>query len=123
MRSVSKVILVILTVVFALAAVAVGVLDFTGVLVDQGGWEGDRYLDRRGHVMSGWQEIDGRTYYFDPHKDKTLAKGWTRIEDQLYYFDEENYPVTGWMDLDGKRYYLDENGVLTTGWLCLEDGT
>ena len=42
--------------------------------------------DENGHMVKGWDEKDGNTYYFDPIFG-TMAKGEAVINGQTYYFD------------------------------------
>jgi glucan-binding YG repeat protein len=52
-----------------------------------------RYFDGEGHMVTGWQEINGKTYYF-------------RIPSGAMH--------TGAATIDGKEYTFSNNGVLQT---------
>ena len=41
--------------------------------------------------MSGWKDVDGKRYYFNP---------------------DSNEAVTGWQEIEGDRYYFDNNHVM-----------
>ena len=93
-------------------------------------------------VISGWKEIDGKTYYYTNGKKNT---GWIKVDGSWYYMDangvmQTNCWISGvyYLKSDGKmavsewvdngRYYVDANGVWvpgktkdTAGWK--EDGT
>ena len=47
----------------------------------------NQYLDEKGKLATGWQQIDGKTYYFRKGK-KEKATGWLRISGKVYYFDK-----------------------------------
>ena len=68
---------------------------------------------RNGKYLTGWQEIDGRTYYF--LEDGERAIGFVKVGDKWYYMNTAGVLVTGWKEVDGKLYYMDENGVMATG--------
>ena len=59
--------------------------------------EGWSYLLSDGRGASGWQQIGGKWYYFDP--------------------DHLDYMVTGYLYISGKQYYFDSSGVMKTGWV------
>ena len=115
--------------------------------IDQSGWDvlengGRCYLDEDGDPVSGWQELDGNTYYFDPETcamqirwlqlddgryylgdDGIKRTGWQTILGYRYYLGQTGAMHTGWLEQDGGRMYLNENGNPHSGWLQLEDGT
>ena len=121
-----KRIVIILTVVFALAVLCSGTYlvlryCFDYDILDRSGWQtGDdgsvRYLDYYGDPLVGWHEIDGVRYYLDPSRDGRRVTGWLELDQQRYYLDENGGLVHGWLSLDEGKYYLGENGTLTTGW-------
>lgn len=88
----------------------------------QSGWmedENGRYfLDSEYNQLSGWQEIDGRTYYFDPY----LHTGWLTLEDGTYFLDDNGTPITGLFPCPQGSYYFAEDGKMVTGWADTEDG-
>ena len=94
-------------------------------------WSSDgtrSYFGEDGVALSGWQDIDGKTYYFDPENDFHAARYRSEIEGQHYYFngscqmfvgllnwsdgtksyfDSNGHPVTEWKTVNGKTYYFD----------------
>ena len=64
----------------------------------------------------GWQEIDGKTYYFDPESG-LLQTGWLRLPEGTYCLDTNGNPVTGWQNTASGRFHFGEDGSLSTGWL------
>ena len=68
---------------------------------------------RNGKYLTGWQEIDGRTYYFTDEGRRVI--GFVKVGDSWYYMNSAGVKTTGWVEEDGKRYYLNEKGVMLTG--------
>lgn len=112
----------------------------------RGGWHtadtgAVQYCDYYGKPLTGWQSVDGSSYYFS--EDGTMATGWQTVEGKRlyfggtgvlqtgwlkldgksYYLKEDGTPYTGWLEEQGKRRYFNEDGVLQTGWLELDEGT
>ncbi len=44
--------------------------------------------DEDGHMIKGWSEMNGNTYYFD-YQTGAMAKGWANIGGMEYYFNKE----------------------------------
>ncbi len=64
-----------------------------------------RYQDGS-YVASGFDTIDGKTYFFDP--DGYMITGWARINEKYYYFNQSGHMVTNaWVD----DCYLESDGV------------
>ncbi|MFY8223387.1 cell wall-binding protein [Clostridium perfringens] len=107
-----------------------------GVLITEPGihtyhetWGGERKIciNNKGEVQSGWQTIDGKTYYFDEHNG--MAKGVSCISNgdnyEVYLFNEDGSLVTGngWKEIDGKWYYFNNNNSLANGWKTINGKT
>ncbi len=107
-----------------------------GVLITKPGihtchesWGGERkrYVNNRGEIQSGWQTIDGKTYYFD--EDNGMATWVHEIHDgdknKLYLFDKDGVLVqgNGWKELDGRWYYLNKDNSLESGWKKIDGKT
>lgn len=107
-----------------------------GVLITEPGihtyhetWGGERKIciNNKGEVQSGWQTIDGKTYYFDEHNG--MAKGVSCISTgynyEVYLFNEDGSLVTGngWKEIDGKWYYFNNNNSLVKGWKTINGKT
>ena len=86
---------------------------------DKSGWSTQAgvicYLDKDGKPVLGWQEIEGKRYYFVPDAGNR-ATGWIQIRTDRYYFDNDGVLQTGWQTISGKEYYFAEEGHLVTGW-------
>ncbi|EGT0691972.1 cell wall-binding protein [Clostridium perfringens] len=107
-----------------------------GVLITEPGihtyhetWGGERKIciNNKGEVQSGWQTIDGKTYYFDEHNG--MAKGVSCISTgynyEVYLFNEDGSLVTGngWKEINGKWYYFNNNNSLVKGWKTINGKT
>ena len=68
---------------------------------------------RNGKYLTGWQEIDGRTYYFDSDGDRRL--GFVKVDGYWYYMNSAGVLVKGWKEVDGDLYYFNEKGIMVTG--------
>lgn len=68
----------------------------------------------------GWQEIDGKRYYFGD--DGKMQTSFTNIGGDIYYLDEGGQPLTGDVFIGENRYHFSDEGVMHTGWLTSEDG-
>ncbi len=67
------------------------------------------YID--GEMKTGWQEVDGKTYYFKKKKSSSTPKGAAltglrKIGDYNYYFTSTGKMKTGWKTVKGKQYYF-----------------
>ena len=67
-----------------------------------------------GQPPTGWQEIDGKWYYYDQYSQPVM--GWQTIDGKRYYFDIFGERQSGWLDDSGYTYYLNADGIMQTGW-------
>lgn len=95
------------------------------------------YQNEDGKEVTGFQEIDGKRYYFDNKGNLQTGKFYVQDEDAYYYSDENGvissggivtvndgfYSVDesgkiqkGFIDLDQARYYFDEKASMVKGW-------
>ena len=75
------------------------------------------YFDpNTGHLVTGWQTIDGKRYYFSTIAG-AAAKGLVTISGATYYFGPSSHVMaTGWQTIGGKRYYFStKNGKSASG--------
>ena len=94
--------------------------------IDQSGWDvldngGQCYLDEDGDPITGWQELEGNIYYFDPESFAMQIR-WLELEEGRYYLGDDGIKQTGWQTIGGLRYYLGEDGAMHTGWLEVDEG-
>ena len=71
-----------------------------------------------------WDSEAPDTYWYYYGKDgKSVVSKWQEIDGKNYYFNEEGHMQTGMLELDGATYYLGEegDGVRKTGWIELEN--
>ena len=84
------------------------------------GWiklEGDDYyINNEGALLSGWQKIDGKWYYFYHDESDIMVTGWFEIDGSHYYFSQWGKMVTGWTQINGNWYYFNQWGKMVNGW-------
>ena len=83
-------------------------------------------FDERGYMITGWyleehRNTNGSLYkewsYFDPVSGARL-EGWQQIDGKWYYFPKYYHAVTCFWSIDGKDYYFDPiNCDMQTGWV------
>ena len=67
-----------------------------------------------------WDSEAPDTYWYYYGKDgKSVVSKWQEIDGKNYYFNEEGHMQTGMLELDGATYYLGEegDGAMKTGWI------
>ena len=71
--------------------------------------------------LYGWQQVDGKVYYFDP---ETGAKctGWLELPEGKYFLDDSGSPVTGLFPCPQGSYYFDVEGKMAVGWVDTPHG-
>lgn len=70
---------------------------------------------------SGWQNVDGQKYYFNPETHQKVT-GEQEIDHVFYLFDWNGVQKTGWRTVNSKRVYFDpETGAMQTGWISVYD--
>lgn len=94
--------------------------------IDQSGWDTLKdgrfcYLNEDGDPITGWQELDSETYYFDPATGAMQIR-WLNVDDGRYYLGYDGVRRTGWQTIGGKTYYLGDEGAMHTGWLDQDEG-
>jgi glucan-binding YG repeat protein len=74
--------------------------------------------------VSGWQQLNGNWYYFDPNNsNKANVSKWMQLDNHWFYFNDYGIMQTGWLKLNGYWYYLNPisdgtMGAALTGWIC-----
>lgn len=63
-----------------------------------------------GAVSVGWQ-TDGNGTWYQNADGSYYVSGWQEIDGSTYYFDENGYRTTGWMAVGNEDYYFTEEGV------------
>lgn len=87
------------------------------------------YFNEDGHMQTGKLELDGYTYYLGDDKDGVMKTGWIQLENESedpdeelvwHYFDKDGRMVMNQVDRKiDGNYYTFENGILQTGWYKL----
>jgi D-alanyl-D-alanine carboxypeptidase len=95
-----------------------GILIFSGGCQSLGGQPESTETVPPTQLLTGWQEIDGKSYYY--LEDGTPITGWMDLGGVLSYFHEDGALATGWTQIGENRYYFDENGAMATGKLVLD---
>ncbi|MBQ9015702.1 MAG: L,D-transpeptidase family protein [Firmicutes bacterium] len=109
------------------------------------GWQdvsgiGKCYFDLNTGIMkTGWQNIDGKRYYFQSsgarltglnkigsttyYLNPEMKIGSQTISGKKYYFNTSSGGmVKGWLTIGSAKYYYDpSNGVMKTGWQTIKD--
>lgn len=89
------------------------------------GWidteSGRMYLDDHGQMLTGWQLVEDKVYYFDPETGM-MQTGWLTTSAGKYFLDDNGSPITGLFLCPQGAYYFDENGRMVTGWVDASDG-
>ena len=97
-----------------------------------------------GEYLTGFQEVDGNLYYFDPSTNKMVVgwntidskkyymgksngvvrKGMKKIDDEFYYFDPDTGAMQkGYQKINGYTYYFSKKtGIRATKWQTIGDG-
>lgn len=89
----------------------------------QTGWtdlpQGGRgYRAADGSLLTGWQYLAGRWYWFDGNG--VMATGWLWERGKWYYLEPSSGAMrTGWLYDDATWYYLLSSGCMARGWVCL----
>ena len=64
-------------------------------------------FNKSGYMVTGWQYIDGKWYYFDTQSG-AMRKGWIYVNKYWYFLDLKTGVMwAGWVDWKGKRCYLE----------------
>lgn len=75
---------------------------------------------KNGKVLTGKQEIENKTYYFNA--EGHAVNGWVIVDGKQMYFDEETKEAKkGVSEVEGVKYNFEQDGIISTGWQ--EDGT
>ena len=79
-------------------------------------------FNKRGYMVTGWQKIDGKWYFFD-EKSGAMKKGWIFWNGSWFYLDPESGVMhTGWIDYKQKRCYLEPSGRALRNCVRVIDG-
>lgn len=81
-----------------------------------------------GWMMTGWQKISGKWYYYGSKNDGAKKVGWQKVSGKWYYMDPatsvmrtgrledfRTFSYSTWK-YEGPIYYLTSSGAMKTGW-------
>jgi len=75
------------------------------------------YAKSDGALVSGWQYIGKKWYYFANSSYCEMVYNSTyTIDGKTYFFGENGAMKTGWVKLNNYWYYFNGSGVMQTGW-------
>lgn len=81
----------------------------------------DAYTSEARSNSNGWQEIDGKTYYFN--KNGTRCTGWKTIDGSTYFFSRKGgFMRTGRAKINGKVYTFAPDGKLVSSYSITVNG-
>ena len=107
-------------------------------------------FDNEGHMLYGWQELYGQTWYYDQETGRAYTEGFYEIDGKIYYFEgcrrqqntsrfidgnfyyfgndgsiEKQIEIKkdGWVQMPDAWYYVKENTLLSQQWLILNGKT
>ena len=67
-------------------------------------------FDSRGYMVTGWQKIDGKWYFFD-EKSGAMKKGWILWNGSWFYLNPDTGVMhMGWIEYKGRKCYLEPSG-------------
>ena len=73
------------------------------------------YVDDNNNILTGFQNIDGKTYFLS--RDKTrygaLREGMIKIGEETFYLNPDL--KKGWFEYNGNKYYANEQGEIQVG--------
>lgn len=72
------------------------------------------YFGEDGVKVTGWQQINNKTYFFD--KDGVMQTSmWKKKGEDRYYLGKSGAAATGWKEIKKKKYYFESDGKMATG--------
>lgn len=72
------------------------------------------YFGEDGVKVTGWQQINNKTYYFD--ESGIMQKStWKKQGKDRYYLGKKGAALVGWQTIKKKKYYFESDGRMATG--------
>ena len=81
------------------------------------------YYYKDGKKQSGFQKIDGKTYFFSRVGDHAMRTGTFAIDGPYYHFNEDGAMLTGWYSGSAKAYYFNSTGKRVSGFQKIDGKT
>lgn len=76
------------------------------------GWHshcGVDYYVREGRYVTGWQDIEGKTYYFSA--SGAMCRGWLTVDGRTRYLRQDGTPAVGQLEIDGEVWMFGATGI------------
>ncbi len=83
--------------------------------------ETDAPQDTQSVPPGGWQELEGKKYYYDPQTGLPVT-GWLTQPEGKYFLDDTGSPVIGLFPCPQGSYWFDTDGRMVTGWADTPEG-
>ena len=102
-----------------------GIADFFNLSKSKGEWiveNGNTYYEIDGVRVKGLYRENGKTYYFDLTTG-VMQTGWQEIDGKKYFFMPEGYAMTGWFKFGSIYYYGNDDGTVVTGLQSIDGKT
>ena len=80
------------------------------------------YYYKDENKLQGFQEIDGKTYFFS-YVNSALKYGLQVLDGKTFYLNEKGEVQYGWHNVDGFRYYFGSDGYAYQGFKDIEGKT
>ena len=85
----------------------------------------NKYYAKNGIIQVGFQEVNGKTYFFsqDTTRYGVMRYGWIQYNQYRYYLNADGTMVTGYKNIDGRDYTFDSQGRMDTGFVTINGNT
>ncbi|SFN59236.1 Lyzozyme M1 (1,4-beta-N-acetylmuramidase), GH25 family [Pseudobutyrivibrio sp. UC1225] len=79
------------------------------------------YFNEAAQLQTGWIELSGNTFLFNPAENGKLYTGWWNDAEGVRYLDTtDGHMVKGLNAIDKDVYYFNEKGFLQVGWVVID---
>ncbi|SCZ76715.1 GH25 family lysozyme [Pseudobutyrivibrio xylanivorans] len=83
--------------------------------------KGIYYFNEAAQLQTGWIDLGGNTFLFNPAENGKLYTGWWNDVEGVRYLDAtDGHLVKGLNAIDKDVYYFNEKGFLQVGWVTLD---
>lgn len=74
-----------------------------------------------GHLVTGYQCIDGKYYYLDPARTGIAKTGWLKLKTYYLYFESNGSNASGFKKIGNYWYLFTRKGIAITGYHKIGD--